>query len=86
MISSGHLLKILTSSYRVQWTCNLKLVNDGYALALGDLEHPDWAQWRESLFAFSTEPATIVINREAFEGVPTPSSRQGLDKSTSPKA
>ena len=57
-----------------------KLVNDGYALALGDLEHPDWAQWRESLFAFSTEPATIVINREAFEGVPTPSSRQDLIK------
>ena len=55
-----------------------KLTNDGYALALGDLRHPKWAQWRQSLFAFSTEPAAIVINRAAFKGTPIPRSRQDL--------
>lgn len=56
----------------------LKLVNDGHALAQPDLEHPDWAQWRQSLFAFTSEPATIVVNRAAFKGKPVPSTRQGL--------
>lgn len=56
----------------------LKLTNDGYALALDDVSHPPWAEWRQSLFAFTAEPATIVINRAAFEGVPIPQSRQEL--------
>lgn len=56
----------------------LKLVNDGYAQALNDLDHPEWAQWRHSLFAFTTEPATIVLNRRAFEGYDIPQTRQEL--------
>ncbi len=56
----------------------LKLTNDGYALALEDLSHPAWAQWRQSLFAFTSEPAAIVINRAAFKGLPIPQSRQEL--------
>jgi len=56
----------------------LKLTNDGYALALDDVSHPAWAEWRQSLFAFTAEPATIVINRAAFEGLPIPQSRQEL--------
>ena len=56
----------------------LKLVNDGYALELSDIEHPDWAQWRHRLFAFTTEPATIVVNSAAFEGIPIPKTRQEL--------
>jgi iron(III) transport system substrate-binding protein len=55
-----------------------KLTNDGYALPLNDIVHPNWAQWRKSLFAFSTEPAAIVINRNAFKGILTPKSRQDL--------
>ena len=55
-----------------------KLTNDGYALALEDLTHPPWAEWRQSLFAFTSEPAAIVINRAAFEGLPIPGSRQDL--------
>lgn len=56
----------------------LKLTNDGYALELESVSHPDWAQWRQSLFAFTSEPAAIVISRAAFEGLPIPQSRQEL--------
>ncbi|WP_027257768.1 ABC transporter substrate-binding protein [Leisingera aquimarina] len=56
----------------------VKLVNDGFALKLADISHRDWAQWRQSLFAFTSEPATIVVNREAFEGKPIPGTRQEL--------
>ncbi|UWP95938.1 extracellular solute-binding protein [Aliiroseovarius crassostreae] len=55
-----------------------KLANDGYALELGTVSHPSWAHWRHSLFAFTSEPAAIVINRAAFEGLPIPKSRQEL--------
>lgn len=55
-----------------------KLTNDGYALELESVTQPDWAQWRQSLFAFTSEPAAIVINRAAFEGQPIPQSRQEL--------
>lgn len=56
----------------------LKLVNDGFALELAEISHPSWAQWRQSLFAFTSEPAAIVLNRAAFEGLPIPQSRQEL--------
>ena len=56
----------------------LKLTNDGYALPLKGVSHPAWAQWRQSLFGFTSEPAAIVINRAAFEGLPIPQSRQEL--------
>ncbi|WP_170570782.1 ABC transporter substrate-binding protein [Ruegeria atlantica] len=56
----------------------LKLANDGFALPLDDVETPSWAQWHQSLFSFTTEPAAIVINRTAFEGQQLPLTRQGL--------
>lgn len=56
----------------------LKLTNDGFAQRLEGLEHPNWAQWRSSLFAFTIEPATIVINTAAFDGLPMPATRQDL--------
>ncbi len=56
----------------------LKLVNDGFARQLPGIEHPDWATWRQSLFAFTAEPAAIVINRAAFAGAPIPATRQEL--------
>lgn len=55
-----------------------KLANDGYALQISDIQSPEWAQWRQSLFAFTTEPAAIVINRAAFEGHAIPKTRQEL--------
>ncbi len=56
----------------------LKLANDGFAQRINDIVHPAWAQWRQSLFAFTTEPATIVINKTAFAGQPVPNTRQEL--------
>lgn len=56
----------------------LKLANDGYARAVEDLAMPGWAQWRRSLFAFTAEPAAIVVNRAAFDGLEIPRSRQDL--------
>jgi len=58
----------------------LKLTNDGHALLLETVEHQPWAQWRQSLFAFTSEPAAIVINKQAFTDLPTPQSRQDLIK------
>ncbi|KNG92665.1 ABC transporter substrate-binding protein [Pseudaestuariivita atlantica] len=56
----------------------LKLTNDGYAATLEGVTHPAWAQWRQSLFAFTSEPAAIVVNRAAFEGLAIPRTRQEL--------
>ncbi len=55
-----------------------KLANDGYALALDGIDFPDWAVWRRSLYAFTSEPATIVVNRQAFAEMGVPRSRQEL--------
>ena len=55
-----------------------KLTNDGYAQPIAEIEAPDWAQWRRSLFAFTTEPAAIVVNRAAFDGYDLPQTRQDL--------
>lgn len=56
----------------------LKIVNDGLARPIPNLSHPPWAQWRQSLFAFTSEPAAIVISRNAFVGHPIPQNRQEL--------
>ena len=56
----------------------LKLVNDGYARKLADMNYPDWAHWRNSLFGFTLEPASIVINNAAFKDLPVPDTRQAL--------
>lgn len=56
----------------------LKLANDGFALPLDNMPVAHWAQWHHSLFAFTSEPATIVVNRAAFEGQDIPQTRQGL--------
>lgn len=56
----------------------IKLTNDGFARQLPSITHPDWAQWRSSLFAFTTEPAAIALNTAAFDGLPTPRTRQDL--------
>ena len=56
----------------------LKLVNDGFALRADDLQLPEWAQWRQSLFGFTLEPAAIAINKAVFENLPIPQSRQEM--------
>ncbi len=56
----------------------LKLANDGYAMRIDNIAHPTWAQWRQSLYGFTTEPATIVVNTAAFAGQQVPRTRQEL--------
>ncbi|PTX56175.1 iron(III) transport system substrate-binding protein [Litoreibacter ponti] len=59
----------------------LKLANDGFGARIEELDHPDWAEWRQTLFAFTSEPAAIVINRAAFTGHDIPQTRQELIQS-----
>ena len=58
----------------------LKLVNDGYAKKINQIDHPNWAKWRQSLFAFTIEPAAIVLNKKAFKNIAIPKTRQDLIK------
>ena len=37
----------------------LKLANDGFGRIIDDISLPSWAQWHQSLFAFTSEPATV---------------------------
>ncbi len=58
-----------------------KLVNDGRAQRYSSpvtTRLPEWARWRSTLFAFTQEPAAIVLSRKAFAGLPMPESRQEL--------
>jgi iron(III) transport system substrate-binding protein len=55
-----------------------KLANDGFARAVEGFAYPDWATWRRSVFAFTSEPAAIVVNRAAFAATGLPLSRQNL--------
>ncbi|WP_299650574.1 ABC transporter substrate-binding protein [uncultured Tateyamaria sp.] len=55
----------------------LKLANDGLARRLDGLAQGG-SQWRQSVFGFTLEPATVVLNRAAFEGRALPTTRQAL--------
>jgi len=55
-----------------------KLANDGFARALEGFDYPEWAEWRRSVFAFTSEPAAIVVNRAAFSESGAPQTRQAL--------
>lgn len=58
-----------------------KLANDGYAMRINGTATsavPDWAQWRDSVFAFTQEPAAIVLSKQAFDGLDLPTTRQDL--------
>ncbi|MBB5722752.1 iron(III) transport system substrate-binding protein [Loktanella ponticola] len=51
----------------------LKLANDGFAVPHASTETaalPDWARWRDQLFAFSQEPVVIIASKAAFDGKP----------------
>ncbi len=58
----------------------VKLANDGYAQPVDvpdAASWPDWANWRDTAFALTAEPAVFVYHRPAFpEGPPT--TRAGL--------
>jgi iron(III) transport system substrate-binding protein len=59
----------------------MKLVNDGHAQShrSGVVQAlPDWARWRDQLFAFTQEPIVAVASREALAGLPLPRTRSDL--------
>ena len=58
-----------------------KLANDGFALAHRSTETnllPEWGKWRDHVFAFTQEPAAIVLSAKAFANLPVPQTRQDL--------
>ena len=67
----------LSSAMDLQFT----LANDGFAQSYASgitAALPDWARWNDQLFAFTAEPAVIVINEARFEGLPLPRTRADL--------
>jgi len=56
----------------------IKLVNDGYA-ATHSTELlqwlPEWAQWRQQAFGFTSEPAVMVYNKKLLQGQDIPQNR-----------
>lgn len=58
-----------------------KLVNDGFARAYrSDATDalPDWAKWRNQLFAFTQEPAVFVVSEADFDPGTVPQTREAL--------
>jgi len=58
-----------------------KLANDGLTHAYSSSSTqaiPDWARWRQDVFAFTQEPAAMVLSRAAFEGMDLPNNRDDL--------
>ena len=58
-----------------------KIANDGLALAYSSeftKRLPAWAHWQNYVFAFTQEPASIVLSAKDFADLTIPSSRQEL--------
>ena len=77
-IRSGEAFDLALSS---AMDLQFRLANDGFALAYqseatDDL--PDWARWRDLIFAFAAEPAVVVLSTEALQGLSVPTTRQEL--------
>ncbi|MCR9109110.1 extracellular solute-binding protein [Marivita sp. XM-24bin2] len=58
-----------------------QLANDGFAQSHqseATVALPDWARWRDLIFAFTAEPAVVVLSTERFQGLELPTTRQEL--------
>ncbi len=58
-----------------------KLANDGFAQDyFSDATEalPNWAKWRNQIFAFTQEPAALVISRADFADLDPPKTREAL--------
>lgn len=58
-----------------------RLANDGFTLphrSAATALIPEWGEWRSHVFAFSLEPASIVLSASAFAGADVPRTRQDL--------
>ncbi len=59
----------------------MKLANDGYAETYDSLNTsnvPEWANWQNKLYGFALEPIIIVVSKELFSNIETPSNRREL--------
>jgi ABC-type Fe3+ transport system substrate-binding protein len=58
----------------------VKLANDGYAqqASVGTQGLPNWAIWRNEIFAFTLEPAVIVYNKDILQPADVPRSHRDL--------
>ena len=59
----------------------MKLANDGKTLAhrSNNTESlPNWARWRDRVFAFTLEPAALLMSKQALNGLEPPRNRQEL--------
>ncbi|MCH2094953.1 MAG: substrate-binding domain-containing protein [Rhodobacteraceae bacterium] len=87
-VSSGELMKALRDegaafdiAISSAMDLQTKLANDGFAHAHNSDATdalPEWARWRDHVFAFTQEPASIVVSRAAFQGLTMPRTRQDL--------
>lgn len=87
-VSSSELFKALndeTASFDLALSSAMdlqtKIANDGLALAYSSEftdRLPDWARWQNYVFAFTQEPASIVLSSKDFADIPIPQSRQEL--------
>ena len=78
IVEEGEVFDLVVSSAMDLQT---KLANDGFARAYqSDLTAslPNWGKWRDSVFAFTQEPAAIVLSAKEFEGQEIPTSRETL--------
>ncbi|MCI5109879.1 MAG: extracellular solute-binding protein [Marivita sp.] len=58
-----------------------QLANDGFAQSHqseATAALPDWARWRDLIFAFTAEPAVVVLSTQRFDGLKLPTTRQEL--------
>jgi len=58
-----------------------QLANDGFARSHrsdATTALPEWARWRDLIFAFTAEPAVVVLSTERFQGLEVPATRQEL--------
>lgn len=58
-----------------------QLANDGFAQSHTSEQTaalPDWARWRDLIFAFTAEPAVVVLSTRQFDGLELPTTRQDL--------
>ncbi len=58
-----------------------KLANDGFAQTYTSNATetlPGWAIWRDQIFAFTQEPAVLIISDAAFAGMTPPETREDL--------
>ncbi|WP_424832523.1 extracellular solute-binding protein [Ruegeria sp.] len=78
IVEEGETFDIVVSSAMDLQT---KLANDGWAQTYNSEATealPHWAVWNDMLFAFTQEPAAIVVSKTGFAGMPLPETRNDL--------